>query len=271
LAAKGVPLFRRKSGWILLPALALALALAFPALSWAAARSTSPRPRPVLPPKSATTEKGDSTPVNVAGYPGTIQLACIGDSITAGVGAGNDTKYTARLSAALGAKWEVHNFGVSAATVLKKGNKPYDKLAEFTKAIELKPDVVMIMLGTNDSKPGNWKNKDEFAADYKDMIAQFQKANPKVRIYCCLPIPAYPGKWGINDETIKGQIVPLVRKVAKDTQTDVIDLYTPMIGKGEFVPDTVHPNGDGHAVMAKAIFKALIGTDMSETAKDSGK
>ena len=260
-------MFRRKSGWILL----LVLAIACPVLSWAAATSTAPRTRPVLSPKSATTGKGDSTPVNVADYPGVIQLACIGDSITAGVGAGNDTKYPARLSAALGAKWEVHNFGVSAATMLKKGNKPYDKLAEFTKAIDLKPDVVTIMLGTNDSKPDNWKNKDEFAPDYKDMIAQFKKANPKVRIYCCLPIPAYPGKWGINDATIKGEIVPLVRKVAKDTESDVIDLYTPMIGKGEFVPDSVHPNGDGHAVMAKAIFKALTGKDMPETAKDSGK
>lgn len=258
-------MFRRKSGWILL----LVLAVACPVLSWAAATSTAPRARPVLPPKS--TAKGDSTPVNVADYPGVIQLACIGDSITAGVGAGNDTKYTARLSAALGSKWEVHNFGVSAATMLKKGNKPYDKLAEYTKALELKPDVVTILLGTNDSKPENWKYKDEFAPDYKDMIARFKKANPKVRIYCCLPIPAYPGNWGINDATIKGEIVPLVRKVAKDTGSDVIDLYTPMVGKGGFVPDTVHPNGDGHAVMSKVLFKALTGKDMPGAAKDSGK
>jgi lysophospholipase L1-like esterase len=257
-------MFRRRTGWILL----LVLAIACPALSWAAATATAPETRPVLPPKSATTGKGDSTPVNVAGYPGVIQLACIGDSITAGGGAG---KYPARLSAALGQKWEVHNFGVSGATMLKKGNKPYDKLAVFTKALDLKPDVVTIMLGTNDSKPGNWKNKDEFAPDYKDMIARFKKANPKVRIYCCLPIPAYSGRWGINDATIKGQIVPLVRKVAKDTESDVIDLYTPMIGKGEFIPDGVHPNGDGHAVMAKALFKALTGKDMPETAKDTGK
>jgi len=252
-------MFRRRTGWILL----LVLAIACPAICWAAATSTAP-------PKSATTEKGDSTPINVADYPGVIQLACVGDSITAGVGAGNG-KYTVRLSAVLGAKWEVHNFGVSGATMLKKGDKPYNKLAEFTKALNLKPDVVTIMLGTNDSKPGNWKNKDEFAPDYKDMIAQFKKANPKVRIYCCLPIPAYPGRWGINDATIKGEIVPLVRKVAKDTESDVIDLYTPMIGKGKFVPDTVHPNGDGHAVMAKVIFKALTGKNRPGTAKGSGK
>jgi len=253
-------MFRRRTGWILL----LVLVIACPVLSWAAAT-------PPAPPKSATTGTGDSTPVNVADYPAVIQLACVGDSITAGVGAGKDTKYTTRLSAALGDKWAVHNFGVSAATLLKKGNKPYDKLAEFAKALDLKPDVVTILLGTNDSKPDNWKYKDEFSADYKDMIARFKKANPKVRIYCCLPIPAYPGRWGINDATIKGEIVPLVRKVAKDTESDVIDLYTPMIGKGEFVPDTVHPNGDGHAVMVKVLFKALTGKDMPEAAKATGK
>ncbi|HUX15574.1 MAG TPA: hypothetical protein VMW52_03825, partial [Phycisphaerae bacterium] len=92
-----------------------------------------------------------------------------------------------------------------------------------------------------------------------------------VNIYCCLPIPAYPGRWGINDATIKGEVVPLVRKVAKDTESDVIDLYTPMVGKGKFVPDTVHPNGDGHTVMTKVIFKALTGKDKPEAAKDTGK
>ncbi len=109
-------MFRRKSGWILL----LVLAVACPVLCWAAVTSTAPETQAVLPPKSATTEKGDSTPVNVADYPGVIQLACVGDSITAGVGAGYG-KCTVRLSGVLCANWEVHIFGVSRATILYTG------------------------------------------------------------------------------------------------------------------------------------------------------
>ena len=44
----------------------------------------------------------------------------------------------------------------------------------------------------------------------------------------------------------------------------VIDLYTPMKGEGSKVPDKVHPNGAGHAIMAQHIYKAITGRKMPE-------
>jgi lysophospholipase L1-like esterase len=194
----------------------------------------------------------DAKPYDTFGKREAIRMVCLGDSITQ-AGA-----YVSALQTALGKQWEVTNLGNSGATLLKKGDKPYSRLPQFAQAIQLKPDVVTIMLGTNDSKPGNWNNKAEFEADYKSMIDDLKKANRKVVIYCCVPPPAGGNKWSINGTVIKDEIGPLVRKVAKDRGCYVIDLQEPLTGKN-VIPDGVHPNVDGHKLMAASIYQALTG------------
>src|ERR1041384_7347597 len=95
------------------------------------------------------------------------RVACVGDSITFGSGVvGRESNsYPAVLQHFLGNKFEVRNFGVSGATLLKKGDKPYWKEHAFTNATAFKPNIVVIKLGTNDSKPQNRKNIVEFAGD----------------------------------------------------------------------------------------------------------
>ena len=82
-----------------------------------------------------------------------IRIACVGDSITFGAGVKNRTKnsYPVVLGKSLGDGYDVRNFGVSGATLLKKGDKPYWKLGDFKKATEFKPNIVIIKLGTNNN------------------------------------------------------------------------------------------------------------------------
>lgn len=192
-----------------------------------------------------------------------VRIACVGDSITygAGVEQRDVNNYPAQLGRMLGEGYDVRNFGVSGATLLKQGDKPYNKLKAYTDAIEFKPDIVVIKLGTNDTKPQNWKFKDQYAADYKDLIADFRKANENVKVYVALPVPAFPGNWGINDAGIKGEVIPLAKQVAEETKATVIDLYTPMADKKEFFPDKVHPNKAGATFMTKLIYTALTGKE----------
>ena len=199
--------------------------------------------------------------IRVEDYSAPIRVACVGDSITFGSGIKDrDTNsYPAQLGQLLGAKWEVKNFGVSAATMLKKGDKPYHNLKAFAEALAFKPDVVIIKLGTNDSKPQNWKHKADFVADYKDMIAAFRKASPKVRVYVCLPVPAFPGRWGIDDGRIRNEVIPLTIQVVRECGAGGIDLYTALSGKKDLFPDTVHPNREGAALMAAEICRVLTG------------
>ena len=198
----------------------------------------------------------ESKPYDSFGHHEAIRMACIGDSITQAGG------YVTALQAAFGKSWEVANFGVSGATLLKTGDKPYNRLPQYAQALQRKPDVATIALGTNDSKPQNWSHKTEFEADYKSIIEDLRKSNRKVVIYCCVPPPAAGNKWGINGAIIKDEVAPLVRKVAKDTSCYVIDLQEPLTGKN-CLADGVHPNGEGHKLMAAAIYKALTGKPMT--------
>ena len=96
-----------------------------------------------------------------------VRVACVGDSITYGAGVADRGKnnYPKVLGRLLGPGYETRNFGVSGATLLKKGDRPYWKTSAFKAATEFKPDIVIIKLGTNDSKPQNWKHKAQYAAD----------------------------------------------------------------------------------------------------------
>lgn len=194
-----------------------------------------------------------------------LKVACIGDSITfgAGVKQRKSNSFPAQLGAMLGKGYEVKNFGVSASTMLKNGNKPYWNLPQFKTAQEYKPDVVIIKLGTNDTKPDNWKHKAEFKTDYCEMIKIFQSLENKPDVWICYPVPVFPTgerwKWGINDPTVKEEIIPLIDEIAQTTGANVIDLYQPLVGKPDLVPDNVHPNASGAKVIAETIFSAMTG------------
>jgi lysophospholipase L1-like esterase len=188
-----------------------------------------------------------------------IHVACVGDSITQGVGVKSKTNsYPAQLGRLLGEGWDVKNFGVSGTTMMSKGDRPYDKRKEYQAALDSKPDIAVIALGTNDSKPQNIDtNSESFLPSYRDMIVKFRAANPKIKIYACLPVPAFPEHWGIRDSVITNQIIPMIQQVAKEEHLPVIDLHTALAGKDACFPDLVHPNEEGAALMAKAVCEAI--------------
>ena len=188
------------------------------------------------------------------------RIACVGDSITYGAAIRDRAKncYPKVLGDLLGKKYSVRNFGVNGATLLRKGDKPYWRLKAFEEATKFAPNIVIIKLGTNDTKPQNWgKVGDEFEADLLAMIAHFQKLANKPFIYLCLPAPVYQTRWGINEKTVTGAVIPIIRKVSKDTKLPIVDLYQALSNKPEMFPDKIHPNAVGARVMAKTILSIL--------------
>jgi lysophospholipase L1-like esterase len=188
-----------------------------------------------------------------------VRVACVGDSITFGAGIKNrkENNYPKVLGTLLGDGYEVRNFGVSGATLLRKGDKPWWKLPAYKQATAFAPNHVVIKLGTNDSKPQNWEHKADFGKDYGDLIDHFASLPSKPTIWACLPVPVYQTRWGINEKTVKGEIIPIVLQVARAKKAKVIDLYTALSGKPELFPDKIHPNAAGAALMAKTIHAAL--------------
>jgi lysophospholipase L1-like esterase len=189
-----------------------------------------------------------------------LKVACIGDSITEGAGVDNPTvnAYPVVLGRLLGTNYQTRNFGVSARTLLRKGDYPYWNEAAFRNATNYRPDIVTIKLGTNDSKSYNWKYKDQFANDLRDLIDTFANLPSHPRIFVCLPVPAYGLQFDIDPEVIQFQIIPILRQVAREKGATTVDLFTALRGRPELFPDLIHPNAAGAAVIAQTLHGALL-------------
>ncbi len=187
-----------------------------------------------------------------------IKVACVGDSITQGVGAQKGKSYPAQLQGLLGDGYQVGNFGVSARTLLRKGDFPYWNEKKYQDALAMEPAIVVIMLGTNDTKPQNWKFETEFDADYRELVKSFQALKSKPKVFVCRPVPV-PGKgnYGINEENIQKEI-PRLDALAKALGCGVIDMHAALEKFPEMLPDRVHPNTAGAGEMAKAAAKAIV-------------
>lgn len=201
---------------------------------------------------------------------GKLKVACIGNSITEGGGTSDPAtkSYPAVLQNLLGDGYEVVNFGVSSSTALKKGTesgRPFGWINTDAcrRAIEYAPDIVVLKLGGNDSKPDNWKYADEFEADYQDIIDTFKYLPSLPEIYICLPAKARcddPSQiWGINEKVIIDEITPKIKKIAHANRLPTINLHDAYDGEeGSCYSDHIHPNDYGASLLAKKIASALL-------------
>lgn len=189
-----------------------------------------------------------------------VRVACVGDSITYGHGIKDrlHDAYPGVLSSMLGDKYDVRNFGVSGTTVMNGTDMPYMNEQAYRDALEFNPKIVTIKLGTNDSKPYNWKEQDHFKQDLKTLIESFKALPSKPQIWLCLPVPAYGHAWSINDSTICNGVIPYIKEVALEENLPVIDLNTPFQGKRQYFPDTIHPNEEGEKQIAGIIFETVF-------------
>ena len=193
-----------------------------------------------------------------------VRVACIGNSITDGFGIDMATQqgYPARLQRLLGNGYHVKNFGVSGRTMLNKGDLPYQNELAWRDALAFRPDIVIIKLGTNDSKPENWQYNKGFTDDLQLMVDALKANKNNPRIILCTPIPAFKPTWNINDSVIVNGITPIINKVAKKNKLQVIDLHTLYAHDGDkMLNDAIHPDAKGALRMAEIIAKALKETE----------
>ncbi len=206
-----------------------------------------------------------STPVkrgiSPAALQGQTRVACVGDSITAGAGLADpaSSAYPAVLAQLLGPAYLVRNFGVSGSTMLKDGDLPYASTPEFQEAREFLPDVVVIALGTNDSKPRNWRFRNTLERDTYAMVRAFLTLPSRPVVYLCTPPPVFQDRWGINNTVVSHTIAPFYRQLSAREGWPLIDLNRALRSSASRFPDGVHPNALAAAQIAGAVEAAFRG------------
>jgi hypothetical protein len=183
--------------------------------------------------------------------PGPIRVACVGDSITEG------SEYPYALWMFLGANYSIGVFGKGGATVSMKGSTPYMNETVFEDAKKFQPNIVIIMLGTNEALPSLNQSKEDFIKDYKKLISEFQALAGKPQIWLVKPPPIFNDGTGLSTRIFEQTILPSLESVAKDTNLPLIDVYSQLINYPEYFVDGVHPYREGARVIANTIYKAL--------------
>jgi lysophospholipase L1-like esterase len=180
-----------------------------------------------------------------------IRVACVGDSITKGSG------YTVKLQSLLGAAYSVANFGVDGSTVSLNSNRPYINQPECQKAEEFQPDIVVIMLGTNDANPNLTQYNDTFEDDYSKLVSSFQELESNPQIWVVKSPPIQNNSFDLSAPILTEDVIPHIENVANNLDLPTIDVYSALDNHPDYFTDGVHPDGDGATLIASTVCIAI--------------
>lgn len=191
-----------------------------------------------------------------------IRVACVGNSITDGMGIDMSGvfSYPSVLGRRLGDGYAVKNFGVSGRTMSNSGDLPYQNEQAWKDCLAWQPNVVVIKLGTNDSKTDNWKTgKDDYIKSLQQMVDSLDALPTKPRIIIASPIPAFRDIWTITDSVIATEVVPQLEKYAKKKKLQYLDLHSLFKNEDgkQMQSDGIHPTNKGAAQIAGYVAEAI--------------
>jgi acyl-CoA thioesterase-1 len=210
-----------------------------------------------------------------------IRIACVGDSLTQSSGypyelwklLGSNAPYTMgnysvgpdddNGASSNGTRFAVGNFGAGSTTVLLNTETPYMNTSVFQSALEFQPNIVIIMLGTNDAQPNLELYNASFVGDYVKLVAAFQALSSKPKIWVALPPPIFSNQSGkLDPEYYKLTLIPDIEQVANETNSPIINAYSALANYPNYFPDGEHPNSEAAKIIANEIYKAINSTNL---------
>ncbi len=197
--------------------------------------------------------------------PGTIKVACVGDSITYGalVKSRKRNCYPAQLEKLLGSSYSVRNFGVNGNAVQKQADQPYWEHKHFKASAEFEPDILLLMLGTNDASDRNWKGIDPFIIDYREMAEHYRSLPSHPAVFMMTPPTQFPVEnytkviHSMHNERLD-EITAAITKMGEEHIIRVIDINAATKNHPEcFKFDGIHPDAGGAKIIAETVFAAI--------------
>ena len=199
---------------------------------------------------------------------GQIKVACVGDSITYGMAVMNwfENTYPKQLQDLLGEDYHVQNYGFSGKTAQENNKESYRATKLYEKSKAYNPDIVILMMGSNDSKPYNFEGKEAFKQAERELIEIYLGLESKPRLILATVNAGFfvhgategDYMYDINGENIL-LVNEAITELAEEYNLELVDTYALTKDHPEYYKiDGIHPNKDGAKVMAEAFYQEII-------------
>ena len=204
-------------------------------------------------------------------------VTAFGDSVTAGASVDPEARWANRLSTLLGL--DLRNKGISG-TVLQNSpdgtgrTRADNGFSRFRRDLlgEDRSDVLAILYGTNDARhtaAPHTLNHEGFVRDFRALLAALTDAGYRPdSIVIGSPVHIPDAGFAVGDTEFTGQsrtafeaYVVTLRRLARDFgifYAPVNEAMQAAGGDALVLPDHVHPNPAGHAVIADAFAAATV-------------
>jgi lysophospholipase L1-like esterase len=186
------------------------------------------------------------------------KIACAGDSITIGWKLKEVDTYCYKLNELLSSQYEARNFGHSSRTMLRHPNNGYAywKSNKFTQSKNWQPNIVTIMLGTNDAHPNNWPSLSmDYYLDAIELITVYQNLQSQPRVILITVPPTKEGNVRLPGVL---EINAMIPSIVAATGCETVDAFTAIVNSGlpdrDIFKDPIHLDKAAHTIVAELLY-----------------
>lgn len=190
---------------------------------------------------------------------GAIKVAAIGDSLTYGYGLEDRIRdaYPCILAELLGSHYQVSNFGLSGRSLQSTTDFPYLKEVNAQLSLESEADIVIIMIGSNDSRAPYW-NRERFASEYRQLVERYMNLPSQPDVYVVVPPYVPTSRFGLDNSIIKEELQVIIPNIADDLGIKSINLYPVTEARVDYYSDGLHLTPKGNRIIAEEIYRHLF-------------
>lgn len=194
---------------------------------------------------------------------GAIKVATVGDSLTYGYGLENreHEAYPSILAEKLGSHYQVSNFGLSGRSLQSGSDYPYLQEKNGQLSLESEAAIVIIMIGSNDSRPLYW-DKERFMQEYGELVDRYRHMPSQPDIYLLVPPYVPTSRFGLNNDIIRTELQEIIPSIAEDKGVEWINLYPLTEGRLDYYSDGLHLNLLGNQLVADTVYAAIMGKSL---------
>lgn len=186
-----------------------------------------------------------------------IRIAAVGDSITAEYLL--ESGYPEILDELLGAGYRVENFGESNYAAQASSDFPYETTNSYEESLAYNPEILLMMLGTNDTKENNWQGPEQFKAEYTNLLESYLALDSVSRVILASPPTVFLEDvpvGSIEADTIDS-VRTVVQEVADEYELEFVDMTEQTANHPEWFFDGIHPTPEGAEALAKFFYEQI--------------